>query len=317
MGVIQRLAAVAAAVFVLALPAEAETLKLAIGQRGNWENAAPQLGQAEGIFKRHGLELEILYTQGGGETLQAVIAGSADIGIGVGLTGAMAAFSKGAPVRAIANSMTGAHDLYWYVPAASAIKAMKDAGDKTIAYSTNGSSTNLTALALAKEAGITARPTATGNPAATFTQVMSGQIDIGWSSPPFGVEALEKGDIRIIARGSDVPALRNQTVRVMIANVPVLEQKKELLARFIAGYRETLEWMYSAPGAITAYAAWVKVPESVAKRARDEFYPRDNLRLERLESVDLAIADAVAFKFLPAPLTREQQEAFFAPYAKP
>ena len=317
MGHIKRLAAGLAALLLGVTAANAETLKLAIGQRGNWENAAPHLGQEQGIFKKHGLELEILYTQGAGETLQAVIAGSTDIGVGVGVTGAMSAFAKGAPVRAIANSATGAHDLYWYVPSASAVKAIKDAEGKTIAYSTNGSSTNLTVLALIKQAGVNAKPTATGNPASTYTQTMSGQVDIGWSSPPFGLEGLEKGDIRIVARGSDVPALKNQTVRVMITNVPTIEAKKEQVAKFIAAYRETLEWMYSSPDAIKAYAEWVKVPEKVVQRVRDEFYPRDNLRLDRREGIDLAMTDAVTFKFLAVPLTKEQQDTFFAAYAKP
>ena len=84
-----------------------DVLKLAIGQRGNWENAAPELGQKAGIFKKHGLTLELLYTQGAGETMQAVISGSVDLGIGVGTAGVLGAFAKGAPVRAIANSMTG------------------------------------------------------------------------------------------------------------------------------------------------------------------------------------------------------------------
>lgn len=318
MGSITRgLAATMALLLAWPAAASAETLKLAIGQRGNWENAAPHLGQTQGIFRKHGLELELLYTQGAGETLQAVISGSADIGVGIGMAGAMSAFAKGAPVRAIANSTTGAHDLYWYVPAASPIKSIKDAEGKSIAFSTNGSSTNLTALALIKEAGVAARPTATGNPSATFTQTMSGQIDIGWSSPPFGVEALEAGRIRIIARGSDVPALKNQTVRVMLTNLATAETRKDALARFLAAYRETLDWMYSSPEAVKAYAEWVKVPEKLALRVRDEFFPRENLRLDRLEGLDLAMADAVAFKFLAAPLSREQQSVLFATYAKP
>ena len=118
-----------------------DSLKLAIGQRGNWENAPAELGQKAGIFRKHGLTLEILYTQGGGETLQAVLSGSVDIGVGVGMAGTMGAFAKGAPVRAIANSTTGADDLFWYVPANSPIKSLKDAAGKTIAYSTTGSST--------------------------------------------------------------------------------------------------------------------------------------------------------------------------------
>ena len=56
-------------------------------------------------------------------------------------TGVMGAFAKGAPVRAIANSTTGADDLFWYVPASSPIHSLKDAAGKTIAYSTTGSST--------------------------------------------------------------------------------------------------------------------------------------------------------------------------------
>jgi NitT/TauT family transport system substrate-binding protein len=306
-----------ALLLALTAAASAETLKLAVGQRGNWENAAPQLGQGAGIFKKHGLDLEIVYTQGAGETLQAVISGGADIGVGVGITGAMSAFAKGAPVRAIANSTTGAHDLYWYVPASSPIKSMKDAEGKSVAYSTNGSSTNLTALALVKQAGVTAKLVATGNSAATFTQAMSGQVDIGWSSPPFGIEGLENGTIRVVARGSDVPALRSQTVRVMIANLPTAETRQETVKRFLRAYGETLDWMYSSPDAIRSYAEWVKVPEKLAIRVRDEFFPRDNLRLERLEGVDLAIADAVAFKFLPAPLTKDQRDAFFVYYARP
>ena len=169
-----------------------DTLKLAIGQRGNWENAAPELGQKAGIFRKHGLNLEILYTQGAGETLQAVISGSVDIGIGVGTAGVLGAFAKGAPVRAIANSTTGADDLFWYVPDASPIKSIKDAAGKTIAYSTNGSSTNLAVLAFIREFGVAMKPVATGSPASTFTQTMTGQVDIGWSSPPFGVEACSR-----------------------------------------------------------------------------------------------------------------------------
>ena len=55
--------------------AQAETLKIASPQRGSWEGAIPELGVQAGIFKKHGLDLDILYTSGGGETLQAVLVG--------------------------------------------------------------------------------------------------------------------------------------------------------------------------------------------------------------------------------------------------
>jgi NitT/TauT family transport system substrate-binding protein len=293
-----------------------DTLKMAIGQRGNWENAAPDLGQKAGIFKKHGLVLELLYTQGAGETLQAVIPGSADIGVGVGTAGALGAFAKGAPVRAIANSMTGADDLFWYVPAASPIKSMKDAGGKTIAYSTNGSASNLAVLAFIRQFDVPAKPVATGGPAATFTQTMTGQVDIGWSAPPFGIADLQAGRIRIIVRESDVPSFRNQTVRVMITNTAAAEQKRDAIERYLRAYRETLDWMYSDPAAIKAYAEWVGIPEALAKEVRDQFYPKENLRLERLSGLDDAMADAVSLKFLAQPLTKVQLDELFKYYAR-
>src|SRR6266478_8331072 len=78
-----------------------DNLKLTIGQRGNWDTAIAHIGSRAGIFRKHGLELEMLYTSGSGETLQPVIAGSADLGLAVGTQGAMSAYAKGAPVRIV------------------------------------------------------------------------------------------------------------------------------------------------------------------------------------------------------------------------
>jgi len=98
---------------LVAQPVHAEdTLKLTVGQRGNWATSVAEIGQRAGILKKHGVALELLYTQGSGETQQAVIAGSVDIGIAPGTMGAMSAFAKGAPVRIIGAETTGASDLY-------------------------------------------------------------------------------------------------------------------------------------------------------------------------------------------------------------
>ena len=232
-----------------------DTLKVAIGQINNWENQAPTLGQDAGIFKKHGLVLENTGTQGAGETIQAVISGSADIGAGVGAAGVMRAFSKGAPVRILAPAFTGTGDLYWYVKADSKIKSLKDATpETTIAYSTNGSSSNNIVVAFVSELGAKAKPTATGGPAATLTAVMSGQVDIGWAAPPFGLQEIKEGKIRIVAHGSDVPSLRGQTVRTLIVNANSLKTKHDAIMRFMEAYREAVDWMYSDPKAVEMYS---------------------------------------------------------------
>jgi NitT/TauT family transport system substrate-binding protein len=310
----RRLALAVLLVAMLAVsPARGEdTLKLAVGQINNWENQMPTLGQEAGIFKKHGIVLENFGTQGAGETLQAVISGSADIGIGVGTSGAMRAFAKGAPVRVLAAGFTGTGDLFWYVPANSPIKSLADATEATtIAYSTSGSTSNSIVLAFVRELHTKGKPTATGGPPSTFTQVMSGQVDIGWSAPPFGLEEIEQGKIRLIARGSDVPSMRDQTVRVQIVNAAALAAKKDAIGHFMRAYRETIEWMYASPEAVKLYARKIGKPESLVELSRSQFHPRAALDPDRLSNIDGVMADAVALKFLEAPLTKAQLGEFF------
>ena len=64
------------------------------------------------------------------------------------------------------------------------------------------------------------------------------------------------------------------------------------------------------------HAEWVKIPESLAKEVRDQFYPKENLRLDRLSGLDEAMADAVSMKFLAAPLAKQQQDELFKYYAR-
>ena len=295
-------------VFAAATPASADdVLKLTVGQRGNWDTAISELGSQAGIFKKHGLTLEILYTSGSGETLQPVIAGSVDLGFAVGTQGAMAAFVKGAPVRIIGAEATGAAD-YWYAKASSPINALKDLGpSNTIAFSTNGSSTQAIVLAFIKEFGVKAKPTATGNPAATLTAVMTGQVDLGWASPPFGLKEMQEGQTKLIARATDAAIVRGQTVRVIVANAESLAKKRDAISRFMQGYRETIEYMYSDnPQVMTDYAKFVGVPEELAKKARADFFPRSLVNPDEIKGVDALMADAVQSKFIPAPLTNEQ-----------
>ena len=111
-----------------------ETLKVAIPQRGAWDAGVAELGQRGGIFKKHGLDLEILYVQAGPESIQAVIGGSMDIATAAGVSAAVGTFAKGAPIRIIGSEMIGAPDLYWYVPASSPIKMTMEQADSVPSY---------------------------------------------------------------------------------------------------------------------------------------------------------------------------------------
>lgn len=300
-----------AAAVVAVLVAQASTalaqdkLKVAAGQRGNYDTAISEMGQRLGIFKKYGLEIEVLWTQGSGETQQAVISNSVDVGISIGTLGAMAAFVKGAPIRIIGAEMTGAADLYWFVKADSPIKTMKDADGKTLAYSTAGASTHSIVLQFIRDQAPGAKAVAAGSPPANLTQVMSGQVDIGWAAPPIGLEQLEKKEIRIIATGNDT-TFRTQTVRVIATNPATLASKKPLLERYMKGYRETIEAMWSDPVAVKTFAEWLGVPVARVQRARDEFFPKAGVDPDKIHGIDDLMKEGVTAKFLTAPLSKAQ-----------
>ena len=299
--------AVALGAVVMAAPAAADDLvKMTIGQRGNWDTAITHLGEKAGIFKKHGIQMEMIYTSGSGETLQPVISGGVDLGLAVGTLGAMAAFSKGAPVRIVGAQATGAAD-YWYAKN-PAIKTLKDTDGRTIAYSSNGSSTHSVVRAFIDEYKLTgAKTQTTGNPSSTLTAVMTDQVDVGWASPPFGLKELQEGKIHIVAKATDATLVRGQTIRVLVANTDTLAKRKAVLDRFMQAYREAIDYMYSDnPQVIKDYAEFAGVPEVMARRVRDEFFPKSLVNPDQIHGLETLVPEAVNLKFIPAPLSKEQ-----------
>ena len=299
--------AVALGAIVLAAPATADDLvKMTIGQRGNWDTAITHLGEKAGIFKKHGIQMEMIYTSGSGETLQPVIAGGVDLGLAVGTLGAMAAFSKGAPIRIVGAQATGAAD-YWYAKN-PAIKTLKDTNGHTIAYSSNGSSTHSVVRAFIDEYKLTgAKTQTTGNPSSTLTAVMTDQVDVGWASPPFGLKEIQEGKIHIVAKATDATLVRGQTIRVLVANTDTLIKRKAVLDRFMQAYREAIDYMYSDnPQVIKDYAEFAGVPEAMARRVRDEFFPKSLVNPDQIHGLETMVPEAVNLKFIPAPLSKEQ-----------
>ena len=296
--------------FVIALlltgTCSAETLKLAVGQKNNWDTMIAVWGDRSGFFKQEGLDLDVLYTDGGAQTQQAVISGGVQIGIGTGTLGVLAAAVKGAPIRVIEAEWHGASDLFWYAKAESGIKSMKDAAGKTAGYSAAGSSSYLVLLALLQQAGVKAQPTPTGGPTATLTAVMSGQIDIGWAVPPIGLKEEKAGQIRIISHGTDIPALADQTTRVNVANATWLRDHRDVALRFARAYDKSLANAYTDPKVLEWFAEGMGIDVPLAGQIRDTFYPAPAMQDDVMKGLDATLRDMVSDKRVPPSTTVDQ-----------
>jgi NitT/TauT family transport system substrate-binding protein len=284
-----------------------DVLKVAIPQRGAWDSGVAELGQRAGIFRKHGLTLEVLFTQGGPESIQAVIGGSIDIATAVGTSAAIGTFAKGAPLRLIGSEMIGAPELYWYVRSDSAVRTIADLNGKTVAYSLTGSSSHAAVLALIQQYKLSAKPVSTGSIQATVTQTMTGQVDVGFGAAPFGLDVVEDGKARIVATGNDVASLRTRSVRVNVTNAATLAGHRDAIARFVQAYRETLDWMYADPAALAVYKDYSGLPDAIVRRVRD-LIPREAMSPDSVAGMDQIVAEAVNLKFIAAPPSGEQMK---------
>ena len=276
----------------------ADKVRAAIGQKGFWDTLVTQLGTDKGFFKKEGLDIDITWTSGGGETLQAVLTGAADVAIAIGMPSCIQAYVKGAPVRVVGSQFTGANDLFWYVPSASAIRDKKQMDGHTIGFSRPGSSTDLAEHLLGKTLGITLKYVSTGGAPETLTQVMSGQLDIGWSVPPFALDKVKTGEVRIIAYGNDVPALAHQSARANLASMDFLTKRRDVARRYMKVYAETVDWMYANNAEAVAYfAQFNKLPPDIAKQGAS-FYSHEAMRIVPVQGLSDAIQQAVDFKMI-------------------
>ena len=308
-----RLLPVLAALWLAIVPnARAETLKVAIPQRGVWDTGFVDFAVRAGFFQAEGLDVEPIYSQGGAQAIQAVLSGSMDITMGTGLLGTVGAFSKGAPIRVLSAEMTGSPDIYFYVKADSPAHSLKDLAGKTIGFSEPGSSSNIILLALLDQEHVAAHAVSAGGIPNVLTQVMSNQIDAGWGAPPFNLPQINAGALRIVARGSDAVVLRDETIRVNFTTAAVLAAKPEAIAKFNRVYLKTLDWAYTDPKALEYFAELAKIPLALARQVRDEFEPREALQPYEIKGLDLMLKQALDYKYTARPLSREDVAPLFS-----
>jgi NitT/TauT family transport system substrate-binding protein len=100
-------------------------------------------------------------------------------------------------------------------------------------------------------------------------------------------------------------------VRSIIVNADALKTKHDAIMRFVEGYRESVDWMYSDPAAIKMYADKMKLDESLIADSIKEFHAKEALQTDAMKDVEGIQRDAVKLKFIDAPLSKEQLTELF------
>jgi NitT/TauT family transport system substrate-binding protein len=272
------------------------------------------VAQEKGFYRENNIDVDAVFTRGGGENVQAVVSGDAQIGLGTGTLAVISAFVKKAPIKIAAAEITGL-DAFWYAPGNTPIRKIEDLAAKKIAYSRPGSSTHMGALAIAdqvKAKGLKApEPVSLGGIPEVYTAVRTGQADSGWSVPPFQLDRVDKGELRVIVKGDDLTSLRDITPRVHFLNNEFAAKNPEVVRGFFRAHQKALDYMFenkADSAKIWIRRAELKFPESAILKTWD-YYSRAAMALKPIRGLQATIEDGIRNKFLTQPLKEAEIKA--------
>lgn len=269
------------------------------------------IAQDKGFYRENNIEVDAVFTRGGGENVQAVVSGDAQIGLSTGTLAVISAFVKKAPIKIAAAEITGM-DTFWYVQSNTTMRRFDDLAGKKVAYSRPGASTHMAALAIAdqlKAKGLKpAEPVSLGGIPEVYTALRTGQTDAAWSVAPFQLDRVEKGELRVVVRGEEINALKEITARVHFTNNDFAAKNPDAVRGFFRAQQRALDYIFEHKedtAKIWIRRAEMKYPESAILKTWD-FYNRSAMSLKPIRGLQAIIEDGIRNKFLTQPLTQAE-----------
>src|SRR6267154_1538499 len=169
-----------------------------------------EVARAGGHFKNHGLNVELVYTRGGGAAMQALVGGAVDY----------AATALDVAIQAYANvhvdirrfAVTGRLPLFAVVTApktADQIQSIKDLEGRTVAVSALGNADHALTLYLLKQAGADAQKVKFATMGVNLLEALrQGQVDVGVVQEP-ALTLLRSSGGRVLMNGMDLEDARH------------------------------------------------------------------------------------------------------------
>ena len=269
------------------------------------------IAQDKGFYRENNIDVDAVFTRGGGENVQAVVSGDAQIGLGTGTLAVISAFVKKAPIKIAAAEITGM-DAFWYVLANTPMRKLEDLAGKKVAYSRPGASSHMAVLGIAdqiKAKGLKpAEPVSLGGIPEVYTAVRTGQTDAGWSVAPFQLDKVEKGELRVVVRGEEINAMKEISARVHFTNNDFAAKNPDAVRGFFRAQQRALDYMFDhkeETAKIWIRRAELKFPESAVLKTW-EYYNRASMTLKPIRGLQATIEDGIRNKFLTQPLTQAE-----------
>jgi NitT/TauT family transport system substrate-binding protein len=236
------LASAAFSLGAIALPNAAETLRVGKAGREAFSFVPADVGQRSGIFKKHGVEIEISNFGGDARLQQAMAADGIDVALGSGP--GLAFIVKGSPVKGVA-AMAGPPLLFALVVRNDdSIKSAGDLKGRKVGVSTVGSVTSWIMSEVSRQQGWGYDGMAQvpiGDDANRIAALKTRSIDAAIVNLAQALNFVQRGEGRVLLRFGEL--VKDFHIHVIFATDKAIAQKPEVLREFLAGWFETIAFM--------------------------------------------------------------------------
>jgi NitT/TauT family transport system substrate-binding protein len=288
-------------------------IRAVVPQAATFDVALPVfVAEQEGYFARYGVQIEVQNAKGGADSVQAVAAGDADAALGTGPLAVFGAYAEGARLVIISNEIYGSPDVVFLAPADGPIASARDFPGHRIGYSEPGSSSNFVLLALQEQLrqqglgdfGMVPTGTVPDGVAA----IQAGELEASWGGAPMA--AAPRGNLKVVARGADVPELRNVSMRVDFMNADFAAEHPTAARAMLAALQQADAFIFD-PGnrdqAMTIWKQRTSLKQSPAEllAAYDYFSP-SAMVIGPMKGADVINGIAERASVLKTPLTQPE-----------
>jgi NitT/TauT family transport system substrate-binding protein len=249
---------------------------LATGFAASWVTAD------KGIWKRHGLDVELIFLRGGSRTVAALIGGSVDFVLGSDL-GITTAILQGASLTRLGVTT---NTLGYSIVVQPTIKSIRDLKGKIIGITPGRDAAYARVVKLLRDNGMDSNKDVTflsvgdGGPATRVAALSTGVIHASMFTPPSDMIS-EKAGMKILSR------LDVANVGGGLNTTSALIQKgRPQLLRFLRGYMEGIQYLKShKEESLKIFSKYVRNPdldimaylyEEISTRAEKDLRPQSD-----------------------------------------
>src|SRR5918999_3097081 len=193
----------------------------------------------KGIWKKHGLDVELIFLRGGSRTVSALIGGSVDFIIGSDL-GVTTAILQGATLTRVGVTT---NTLGYSMVTQPGIKTVRDLKGKIVGITPGRDAAYARVVKLLRDHGMDATKEVTflsvgdGGPAARVAALSSGVIHATMFTPPSDMIS-EKAGMRILTK-IDVANVGGG----LNTSIAILQKSRPQVLRFLRGYMEAIQYL--------------------------------------------------------------------------